>query len=74
MRWDQAFLKRAPGDGTIDDVIVAAVKAAVVTPEREVPKWFAWRWRFDTDLLDRLVSEGRLARPEPGWLAAPASA
>lgn len=74
LRWDQAFLKRAPGDGTIDDVIVAAVKAAVVTPEREVPKWFAWRWRFDTDLLDRLVSEGRLVRPEPGWLAAPASA
>ena len=25
------------------------------------------------DIVDRLVSEGRLERPEPGWLAALAS-
>jgi len=53
---------------------VAAVHAAVVAPEREVTrKWFSWRWLLTDDLLDRLVSEGRLVRPEPGWVAAPAS-
>jgi len=38
-------------------------------PEREVTrKWFSWRWLFSEDFVDRLVSEGRLERPEPGWL------
>jgi hypothetical protein len=70
LRWDQAYPETAPGDGSIDEFIVAAVRAAVVASEREIPKWFAWRWRFEADLLDRLVSEGRLTRPAPGWLAA----
>jgi len=73
-RWDQAFTEAAGGDGTLDELVVAAVRAAVVATEREVPRWFAWCWRFDAGLLDRLVSEGRLERPEPGWLAAPGSA
>ena len=73
-RWDQVFPQRGAGDGSIDDFVVAAVHAAVVATERELPRWFAWRWRFDDELLDRVVSEGRLERPEPGWIAAPASA
>ena len=72
-RWDQIHTEAAPGDGTLDDLVVAAVRAAVVATEREVPRWFAWRWRFDANLVDRLVNEGRLERPEPGWVAAPAS-
>jgi hypothetical protein len=72
-RWDQVHTEATPGDGTLDDFVVAAVRAAVVATEREVPRWFAWRWRFDADLLERLVNEGRLERPEPGWVAAPAS-
>src|SRR5919201_4425637 len=72
-RWDQVFTRPAGGDERIDDFIVAAVRAAVLATEREVPKWFlTLRRRFDGDLLDRLVSEGRLERPEPGWIAAPA--
>jgi hypothetical protein len=73
-RWDQLFPEAAEGDGRLDDLVVAGVRAAVVATEREVPRWFPWRWRFAPDLLDRLVSEGRLERPEPGWIAAPASA
>jgi hypothetical protein len=73
-RWDQVFTEPAAGDGGIDELIVRAVKAAVVAEEREVPRWFAWRWRYDAGVLDRLVSDGRLERPEPGWVAAPASA
>jgi hypothetical protein len=74
VRWDDVFPEAAPGAPTLDELVVAAVRAAVVATEREIPRWFAWRWRFDADLVERLVSEGRLERPEPGWIAAPASA
>jgi hypothetical protein len=73
-RWDQVFTEAVEEDGGIDHLVVNAVRAAVVAPEGEVPRWFAWRWRFDAELVDRLVSEGLLVRPEPGWVAAPASA
>jgi hypothetical protein len=73
-RWDHAYPE--PSDaGGIEELTVAAVRAAVVAPEREVPRWFSWRWLVPPDLVDRLVAEGRLERPEPGWVtAAPASA
>ena len=73
-RWDQAFPTPSPAAPQLDDLVVAGVKAAVVATEREVPRWFAWRWRFDDDLIDRLVRSGRLSRPAPGWLAAPTTA
>jgi hypothetical protein len=73
LRWDQAFPEPVDGEAAFDELIVAGVRAAVVAPERELPRWFAHRWRFEPDLVDRLVSEGRLVRPEPAWIAAPAS-
>jgi hypothetical protein len=73
-RWDQIYTEPASGDATLDELVVAGVRAAVVATEREVPRWFAWRWRFDPNLVERLVSQGRLERPAPGWLATPASA
>ena len=51
------------------DVLVAGVRAAVVAPEAEVARWFSWRPPPGT--IDRLVGEGRLKRPAPGWLASP---
>jgi hypothetical protein len=74
VRWDHVFPAPAVGDGGLDDLVVAGVRAAVLATEREIPRWFAWRWRFEPGLVDRLVSEGRLERPRPGWLTAPASA
>jgi len=76
MRYDQAYPEPFEGAGRgIDDLVVAAVRAAVVAPARELSrKWFSWRWLFSDDLVDRLVSEGRLERPERGRVAAPASA
>ncbi len=63
------------GPSTLDDLIVAAVRGAVIAPEREIVRaWFSWRWLFDEDLVDRLVSEGRLTRVESGWVTAPACA
>jgi hypothetical protein len=74
VRYDQAYPEPSPGGG-IDDLIVAAVRAAVIAPERELARaWFSWRWLFDENLVDRLVREGRLARVESGWVTAPAFA
>jgi hypothetical protein len=73
LRYDDAY-PEPRGRGDIADLLVAAVRAAVVAPEREVARtWFSWRWLVADDVVDRLVSQGRLERPEPGWLAAPAS-
>ena len=65
-RWDQLFPEPAQGGG-LDQLVVHAVRAAVLAPESEVPRWFAW---WEDGLADRLVDEGRLVRPEAGWLAA----
>lgn len=72
-RWDQLFPEPTPGGG-LEDPIVAAVRAAVVAPERELPRWFSWKWHWEDDLVDRLVDEGRLARPEEGWISAEGTA
>src|SRR5205823_4488169 len=68
-RWDQAFPEPpAGGPGGPEGLLVAIVRAAVVAPEPEVGRWFAWRWLFPSKLVARLVADGRLERPEPGWL------
>jgi hypothetical protein len=68
-RWDQVMPQ--PASGSLGDLIVAAVRAAVIAPEAEIGSWFSFRERADAALLDRLVAAGRLARPAPGWLAHP---
>ena len=74
LRYDQAY-PEPRGNASLDDLVITAVRAAVIAPEREVRrKWFSWRWRFADDLVERLVSAGRLERPAPGWVAAPTSA
>lgn len=74
LRYDQAYPVPLDGDGSIDDLVVAAVRAAVVAPERELArKWFSWKWLFPDDLVDRLVGEGRLERPAAGLVAASAT-
>jgi hypothetical protein len=73
MRWDQYFPEPADGSGELDELVVAGVRAAVVAPERELRRWFSWRWRFSDDLVERLLAAGRLHRPEAGWVAAPPS-
>jgi hypothetical protein len=63
-RWDQ--LHPPSESGGLDELVLAGVRAAVVAPEREAAGWFTWR----AD-VGRLVEEGRLARPEPGWVCLP---
>ena len=68
-RWDQLYPEPSPGGG-LEDLTVAAVRAAVVAPEREVLRWFSWTWLYRKTLVDDLVAEDRLYRPEPGWVSA----
>jgi hypothetical protein len=70
-RWDQLGVEQLDRPPDLGALVAAAVAAAVVVPEREPRRWFSWRWRWDDELLDRLVQAGRLVRPAPGWLAAP---
>lgn len=74
LRWDQLFPDSVDAEADFGELIAAGVRAAVIAPEQELPRWFAHRWRFEPDLVDRLVSEGRLVRPDPGWVSAPARA
>jgi hypothetical protein len=66
-RWDQLFVEPVVGGG-LGDLLVAGVRAAVVTPEDEMHTWFSWR--TPASLIDELVEDGRLVRPEPGWISA----
>jgi hypothetical protein len=67
-RWDQVHPDAEEGEADLGALVVLGVRAAVVCPEREPERWFSWRWRWEDDLIERLVADGRLARPEPGWL------
>jgi hypothetical protein len=69
-RWDQV-MPEPSSIGSLGDLIVAAVYAAVVAPEAEVESWFSFTERADAALVDGLVGAGRLVRPAPGWLAVP---
>jgi hypothetical protein len=70
-RWEQIFPEPVDRPGGLDELVVAGVRAAVVAAERGVRKWFSWRWLLEDGLIDRLVGEGRLQRPEPSWVSLP---
>lgn len=71
LRWDQSHPE--PHGATdprqaLGELLCAGVRAAVVAPERELARWFFWRWYWDGSLVDDLVEAGRLARVD-GHLA-----
>jgi hypothetical protein len=82
-RWDQAYpagqfeqrpttapdAGQATTGGDLANLLAAAVRAAVLAPERELIRWFSWRWLFSASLVDELVADGRVIRPGPGWVA-----
>lgn len=71
-RWDQVYPDAVGGEVDLKPLVVAGVRAAVVAQDRELPRWFSWSWYWQKGLIDELVDEGRLARPEPGWVSIPA--
>ena len=73
-RWDQAY-PAGGGAGTepghaLKELVVAGVRAAVVTPEAETRRWFSWQWYWSESLIDDLAGAGRLRRVD-GHLTAP---
>jgi hypothetical protein len=64
-RWDQVFREPPLGRAGLEELVVAAVRAAVLVPEKELGRWFSWRLA---------VIPEQLERPAPGWLAAQPSA
>jgi hypothetical protein len=46
----------------LEEIIIAGVRAAVIAQERELRRWFSWKWYFPPDLVERLVDTHRLSR------------
>jgi hypothetical protein len=67
-RYDQAYPDELNPTGGLGDLLVAGVRAAVVAREVELRRWFSWRWLLEDGLVDRLVDDGRLARPATGFI------
>lgn len=76
MPWSQSKIatrygteaRRLKFDDAVDELIVAALRSAVVAPEREVRRWFP----FGDEGLERLVRQGTVVRLGAGrhpWLA-----
>jgi hypothetical protein len=59
---DPAAVTTADPAAAFADLLVAAVRAAVVTPEPELRRWFSWTWYWTDTLVDDLVRAGRLRR------------
>jgi hypothetical protein len=69
-RWDQAYPEPAGGPADVVALMGAALRAAVLAPERDLVKWFSWRWLLPPDLAQQLADRGLAVRPATGWLAA----
>jgi hypothetical protein len=70
-RWDQVYpateepsLDQGHLQDSLGDLLVVAVRAAVVAPAHELKRWFSWQWYWDNSLIDQLVAQGRLERVE----------
>jgi hypothetical protein len=64
-RWDQVHPEPSGGEDpsrALGELVCAGVRAAVVAPERELPRWFSWRWYWNDGLVDELVDAGQLVR------------
>jgi hypothetical protein len=68
-RWDQAFPQPSGASPDIVALMGAALRAAVLTPETDLVRWFSWRWLWPADLPGRLLDRGLAIRPDRGWLA-----
>src|SRR5215831_2843996 len=66
IRWDQACpvptASRTDPRQALAGLTAAAVRAAVVAPERELRRWFSWQWYWTDGLIDGLLCDGRVRR------------
>lgn len=68
-RWDHAYPVPAPGRADVVALLGAGLRAAVLAPERDLIRWFSWRWLVPPDYADQLIDRGLAVRPAIGWLA-----
>ena len=66
-RWDQAYqsergARRGDPGPALGDLVVAAVRAAVVVREADARRWFSWQWYWTDTLIADLIHAGRLRR------------
>ncbi len=61
----------AAGPPDLVALMGAALRAAVLAPEKDLVRWFSWRWLLPADLAGQLLDRGLAIRPASGWLAAP---
>jgi hypothetical protein len=73
-RWDHAYPVPADGPADVVALLGAGLRAAVLAPERDLIRWFSWRWLLPADVADQLIGRGLAVRPAAGWLAAMSSA
>jgi hypothetical protein len=59
-RWDQLFERQAESRADAGALLVAGVRAAVVVPQAEAVRWFAWP--VASDRVHELVEAGELGR------------
>lgn len=71
LRFDQAFPQPSGFPMDIVAIMGRALRAAVLAPEKDLVRWFSWRWLLPDDLTEQLVARGMAYRPAPGWLACP---
>jgi hypothetical protein len=73
-RWDQVFSgARDVGvhlHHSLQELLLAGVRAAVLAPERELKRWFSWQCYWDDALVEDLVRTGRLRRVD-GYVSSP---
>jgi len=70
-RWDQAYPQASAEPADVVALMGAGLRAAVLAPERDLLRWFSWRWLLPPDLTGQLLERGLAVSPAPGWLAAP---
>jgi len=68
-RFDQAYPQPSGAPLDIVALMGAALRAAVLAPEKDLVRWFSWRWLLPADLGEQLIDRGLAVRPAPDWLA-----
>jgi hypothetical protein len=74
--WDQAYQSdrdapRVSPEAALGDLVVAAVRAAVVAPEAQARRWFSWQWYWTDTLIGDLIGAGRVRRVDACLAAGP---
>jgi len=65
-RWDHVYYVAGDVDvhlhHSLQALLLAGVRAAVVAPEAELKRWFSWSWYWEDAIVEELVRDGRLRR------------